>query len=336
MDWDFGQQILFWAFVPKLATQFLQKQYYAYRRPKRAPTASEQKRHFKYIYVVLVVGYLFYTFVELERSLPKTHYDYLGVSRNADAKELRASFKKQSLLNHPDKLQDLTDQEKQESDFRYMHILNGYSVLKEPLTRSIYDKFGPTTVQGCVRCISERDFMLKALPGVIMFYAGSAAVLLVLSVFGTLNFGRYWRFVGLFTMASIETSLLMGPPESIPARVLGTLIPWRTTHEYIAMLHQLFVIVSVATSQLGPILWPTDTRTTKNLLDELENVTNLQLKESVHQFRTAFEPFARDPRTIVDLQKKMEKLTVDLKLHETEADLTVAHGQAAMRVTRRK
>ena len=128
------------------------------------------------------------------------------------------------------------------------------------------------------------------------------------------------------------------------------LVPWRSTHERIAMLHQLFVVSSIAFSQVGPMLYPERTRSTKQLVEELDHLTSMQLKDSAESFRSAFEPFADDPRAAGELQRKMEKvgladskhvfhmvtfpekLAIDLRLHEDAALQTAAaHARARWR-----
>ncbi|KND02969.1 uncharacterized protein SPPG_02044 [Spizellomyces punctatus DAOM BR117] len=335
MDWDFGQQMLFWTFVPSMATKFLQKQYYSFRSSKKPPTPSEAQFHYSVIYVLVVVVYLIYSFVQVERNLPPTYYDFLDVSRNCDARDLRSQFRQMSLLYHPDKLQSLPESERVLHETRYLQIRQAYDILKEPIKRAAYDKYGLTS-HDCQRCATEREYLMKALPNFITFYGGSAVFLVILSMLGTLNFGRYWRFVGLLSMGCFEAKILFSGPSSTALLVLRTLLPWRTLHEQIIMLHQLFVVVFIAISQLGPILFPEDKRTVKQMMLELENLTNLQLKESTRSFRSAFEPFARDPVAVADVQKKMEKLAVDLQLLEGNADLTVAAGKAQMRISKRK
>ncbi|KAI8905648.1 hypothetical protein DFJ77DRAFT_478494 [Powellomyces hirtus] len=345
MDLDFGWQMFFWAFVPSMATKFIQKQYYAYRRPRRTATPSEASKHYKIIYVIVVLAYLLYTIVDVERSLPATHYDYLQVDRACDAKDLRSQARQMTLMFHPDKLMTLDESERQDAEIRYLHMRQAYDVLKDPFKRSIYDKYGDK-MQDCQRCLTEKDYLLKALPTVAAFYLISGGILILLSVFGTLNFGRYWRFVGLLTMGCLEFRLLTAPlptspstPQPLAATILHTLLPWRTTHEHIALLHQLFVVISIAVSQLGPILWPPTATTTADraqMLTDLDALTNMQLKESAHNFRSVFAPFARDPAAVGELQKKMEKMAVDLQLLDGNADLTIAAGQAHMRIAKRK
>lgn len=67
----------------------------------------------------------------------------------------------------------------------------------------------------------------------------------------------------------------------------------------------------------------------------MESLTNLQASESAKVFRSAFEPFARDPVAVRELQKKMEKMAVDLKVMEGDRELVVEAVEAQKRVSSR-
>ncbi|KAI8823455.1 uncharacterized protein EV422DRAFT_355974 [Fimicolochytrium jonesii] len=338
IDWEFAQSMLFWAFVPSMATKFIQKQYYAYvRKSRRPPTPAEAKRHYSIIYVVFVVGYLLYTFITVERALPLTHYDYLGVGRNSDARTIKSQYRQLTLLFHPDKISSLEPQEQEFMEGRYLLMRQAYDVLKDPVKRTAYDKFG-TNMDTCPRCVTERDYVLNALPGVVTFYVGTGVVMLLMGMFGGLGGGRYWRFVGVLAMGCFESRILLSPSTSVPNTILRTLIPWRTTHEHIEMLRQLFVVSTIAMAQLGPILFPSedDGRTLTQLVSELDSMTQLQLKESARNFRAAFEPFAKDPVAVTALQRKMEKLAVDTQLLEVDQEIGLATTKAAVKLSKRR
>ena len=64
------------------------------------------------------------------------YYDVLGVSKNADATELKSAYRKQALQWHPDrnKSADATDKFKQ--------INKAYEVLSDPKKKELYDQYG--------------------------------------------------------------------------------------------------------------------------------------------------------------------------------------------------
>jgi curved DNA-binding protein len=66
----------------------------------------------------------------------RDYYDVLGVSRNADADELQAAFRRLARANHPDVNRDPGAEE------RFKEINEAYSALSDPELRKRYDRFG--------------------------------------------------------------------------------------------------------------------------------------------------------------------------------------------------
>ena len=67
----------------------------------------------------------------------RDYYDVLGVSRNADEKELKSAFRKLAMQFHPDK----NPGDKAAED-RFKEINEAYAVLSDPQKRTQYDQFG--------------------------------------------------------------------------------------------------------------------------------------------------------------------------------------------------
>lgn len=65
-------------------------------------------------------------------------YDILGVKPNASQAELKAAYRKLSLLNHPDKNPD----DPEGASARFQNISAAYDTLKDPETRDAYDRYG--------------------------------------------------------------------------------------------------------------------------------------------------------------------------------------------------
>ena len=64
-------------------------------------------------------------------------YDVLGVTRDADAKEIQRTYRKLARKYHPDFNKD------PEAEQRFKEISEAYDVLSDPKTREKYDAFGP-------------------------------------------------------------------------------------------------------------------------------------------------------------------------------------------------
>ena len=65
----------------------------------------------------------------------KSHYQVLGVSRNASSKEIRAAFIRLSKQLHP----DVNEPTARESDVSFVDVNEAYSVLSNPVARREYD-----------------------------------------------------------------------------------------------------------------------------------------------------------------------------------------------------
>jgi len=68
----------------------------------------------------------------------KDFYSILGVSRNADAKELKKAYRKLAMKWHPDK--NINNQK--EAQEKFQEISEAYDVLSDPKKKQIYDQYG--------------------------------------------------------------------------------------------------------------------------------------------------------------------------------------------------
>jgi len=67
----------------------------------------------------------------------KDYYEVLGVSRNADEKEIKKAFRKLAQQYHPDK-----NQGDDEAERKFKEVNEAYTVLSDTEKRSHYDRFG--------------------------------------------------------------------------------------------------------------------------------------------------------------------------------------------------
>ncbi|KAI8846618.1 hypothetical protein BC829DRAFT_262896 [Chytridium lagenaria] len=319
---DFGQIATFvmWGFLPKFATDLILRQLYAFfgSPPQGHPS---RRMHFSVVFSVVVLSYLGYSLVQTEQSLPPNHYNALGLSPvHFDAKDMRSSYRTLSLQFHPDKAQSATPEQAAWIEANYIKIRDAYEVLKDPILRVAYDKFG-NSIHDCNRCKIEKDFVKDGINNFYTFYGSTTFVLVVFSLLGKGDFGRYWRFAFLVLLAGIESSILWRQSPR-PFYFLS----WRTVSENIEIMHQVFIAVSIAVSQIGPVLFPSQQLDLKGQLDELEQLSLMNFAEATMQFRGAFEPFAKDPQAAGLVQRKMEKMAVELKLMEIDSGLRARRG----------
>lgn len=71
------------------------------------------------------------------------YYDILGVSKDADEKEIKRAYRELSKKFHPDKNPD-----DENAQAKYMDITNAYDVLMDSEKRSVYDRYGEEGLKG--------------------------------------------------------------------------------------------------------------------------------------------------------------------------------------------
>ncbi|MEQ1857457.1 MAG: molecular chaperone DnaJ [Longimicrobiales bacterium] len=71
------------------------------------------------------------------------YYQLLGVSRTADADEIKKSYRQLALQYHPDR-----NQGSKEAEERFKEVTQAYEVLRDPEKRALYDRYGEQGVKG--------------------------------------------------------------------------------------------------------------------------------------------------------------------------------------------
>ncbi len=69
-------------------------------------------------------------------SLPKSHYEFLGVSQSADARTLRKAFYRLSKTLHP----DTTELPQEHAAHKFRQLYEVYELLSDPIRRKTYDE----------------------------------------------------------------------------------------------------------------------------------------------------------------------------------------------------
>ena len=77
---------------------------------------------------------VFHYYIHRRFASQKTHYDALGISSNATAKEIKTAFYKLSKKHHPD-----VNPEDASASQKFTTISNAYDVLSDPIKRRDYD-----------------------------------------------------------------------------------------------------------------------------------------------------------------------------------------------------
>ncbi|KAG0348421.1 hypothetical protein BG005_011541 [Podila minutissima] len=301
-----------WAILPSFVTNVIQSIWYSIKYPvnsaaKPAANTPKYRRHYNRIYCAVVLAYLAYTILEVDRSTPINCYDMLDLSFHSfSQKQLRTNFRKASLMYHPDKVG-------QQGAETFVSVRAAHEILVDPVTRMAYDRFGPNMLS-CQGCKTNKDFINNGLSSYYTFYLGSGVVLVLMSVLGKGQFARYWRFIVLFGMAALELAMILRPT---PITLLSWIMPHRVTFEQVAILHQVFISTFIAISQIGPILVPSkenERGSVKDLLTRLEMLTVMSNTESVVQMQGVFDVFRGDEECMTQLKRQMGIMALDSRL----------------------
>jgi preprotein translocase subunit Sec63 len=70
-----------------------------------------------------------------------SYYDILGLSREADEKEIRRAHRKKAEIYHPDKVFHLGTRERKAAEMEMKLINNARDILLDPEQRSLYDQY---------------------------------------------------------------------------------------------------------------------------------------------------------------------------------------------------
>ncbi|KAG0235797.1 hypothetical protein BGX31_004163 [Mortierella sp. GBA43] len=321
---DAYKGLIGWAFLPSFITNVLQSIWYSVSpSPKPAANTAKARLHYNRIYCMVILGYLAYTIVEVDRATPINCYDILDINFHSfTQKQLRTNFKRASLLYHPDKVG-------QAGEEMYVRIRAAHDILSDPVAKQAYDRLGPHIVE-CANCKTIRDYVLRGLSSYYTFYLSTGVILVLMSVLGKGQFGRYWRFIVLFGMAALELAMLT---RSEPIWLFSWIMPHRVTFEQVTILHQIFISTFIAISQIGPILVPSkeqEKNNVKDLISRLEQLTAISQIETIDELQKAFDAFRGNEESMTVLKRQMGMMALDSQLMQDQLvneARNAAHGR---------
>lgn len=327
-----------------MTSRFLQGLYYnvTIRAGSPRPQPGQQRfaEHYRRIYILVVCVYLLFTIYEADWELQRAgdFYSILGVRPDASVREIKRRYRQISAIMHPDKATGATPFD---ADI-YIRVQTAHETLTDEAKRFAYDRFGPDIIRW-KECTVIRDFVMKGVRDLGVYYSFGAAALYVFPRLGYFNQGIYWRWIAFAALAVFEVQAVTRPTHPwllvhvvnpllvhvvnpilafwAPAAVHPPYLPFQA----IAIARKLSIILTIALNQVLPYL-TADTRSgriqlkkpgadeearAKHSLDELEKALMAVREEATRMVRTEMAPFVGDQRLIEMLKVKVKRWLVD-------------------------
>ncbi|KAF9649502.1 hypothetical protein BDM02DRAFT_3186261 [Thelephora ganbajun] len=252
-----------WYYIPDVVTRQLVNFSRRYIRNPPKPGTPAFSRHYRIAYATVVLGFLAYNLVEAHRAMPMNFYDVLDVHLDFTEEELNKANRAFARKNHPDR---------GGTEEVFIQGRLAYNVLKDPITRFAYDRFGPE-IATWTNCKTRRDFLKHGLIQSAGYHIVTGVGLFIWSTISpsTVNFWRYILFlIGLLT----ELTLVVNPVPSL----WSFLFPENVQYQHILFLHQLSIFFSVALSRVAPVVFPKaieqdwDVRNWRTLLEQNDQI----------------------------------------------------------------
>ncbi|KAH0608144.1 uncharacterized protein H6S33_002196 [Morchella sextelata] len=299
-----------WSFLPSMVTGWILS--FWYRFITRAGDPIPQRgtprwvRDYKRINISVIGAYLLYTIYESYHGIIHTPNFYAFMRSNIDVDErtLKSKFRRLTVLYHPDKV-GLGGEE------QFVMLKLAYDVLSDPVKRFAYDRFGPDMLDW-KHCSSMYDYLVRGGTVMLPYYVGSLLFLVILSVLGKAEFGRYWRFFTFFCLITFETAVVTRPAfPSLP--FFAPLLPF----EQLILARKIAFTTFIAISQLAPLFQsqrntgPPTVESMRPQLERLFGFTKLADTEASNLLALDFLPHESDVDTVRDIQTKMKSWLVE-------------------------
>ncbi|MCJ1224706.1 hypothetical protein MMC12_001351 [Toensbergia leucococca] len=317
-----------WTFLPNLVTGWIQTIYYGIviraGDPKPQPGTPRYQKHRRRIFITVVAAYLLYTIFEADYDLRRAgdFYQDLGLPLDVDERGIKTRFRRLAAIYHPDKVSSASSNTSTTEAY-FVHLKTAQDTLLNPTKRFAYDRFGPDMLSW-QHCSSISDYLLSGLQRTGPFYAGSGLFMLILSITGYLQWGRFWRYLTFLTLLTLELHTLTRP---FPPPLLNLLNPvlTHTPHppllpfQLLTLARKTTLTLFIALSQLGPLFSPSqpssqsqppNTPETTQLLTRLEALVKATEAESSRLLGLDMAPFAGDEGAVRDLRGRVREWLV--------------------------
>ena len=207
-----------------------------------------------------------------------------------------------------------------------------------PASRFAYDRFGPEIVKW-ERCSIIRDYLHTAFISIIPGYVTSAVLMIMASMMGYFEYGRFWRYFAGASLVLLEFHTATRPhfpllfthlinPAVVRLSAEQPLLPF----QLIILARKANVAIFVAIAQLGPHFRAPEAEASGDaipapLLRHLEQIARSNETEAGRLLDLSLVPYGRDPK---GTRKLREQIRAWLVQNTIKADPAVreAVGQA--------
>jgi len=306
--------------------------------PKPAPGSPRFVRDRRRLQIFVILVYLLYTVYDADWQLRQagSFYQDLGVAYDATDKAIQSRFRRlydvpipcelpthtnecRTVQYHPDKV---SGADRAAVEAIYVRLQLARDALVDPAKRFAYDRFGSDILQW-QHAKTIRDYVFTGVQSIAVYYVGTGGALVLLSILGYLQSGKFWRYLVMTALFLIELHTMTRPsfPAVLTSFVNPILATTRTRPPYLpfqmlALLRKLAVTFFIAMTQLSPLLKaprpevsPDGSISPQQLknLDDLTMATDLELTRLMRQEMT---PFLSDEASFKSLKDGLREWLV--------------------------
>ncbi|KAG0708700.1 DnaJ-domain-containing protein [Suillus ampliporus] len=258
-------RIVGWSYLPDFATKqtlriIHQTSFSVFHRSPPDPRTPAYALHYRLTFAAVVLCYLIYNFLDASGSITINFYELLGVYPNSSDVTLKTAFRGFARKYHPDRVGP-------SGEALFIEVRDAFEALKDPVVRFAYDRFGPDVLTW-KECTTMREYLRRGLLSSSLYHIMTGAGLILFSAIGKPSPIVAWRYLLFLCLFASELYLLFAPSPSALSRspfvdaapshatILDVLFPKRVVYQHILLLHQIFFFLSVASSRVAPVLFP--------------------------------------------------------------------------------
>eukprot|EP01135_Chromosphaera_perkinsii_P009309 Nk52_evm1s1723 gene=Nk52_evmTU1s1723 len=256
--WGIGR-VLMWSVLPAMMVKFGLSFLQAVRKENGTEKEANPESDRKKVIVFFAVLWLAYEFASVAADVNPTYYEILQVKRHATNSEVKSSFRKMSMIYHPDKNDG--------DDTKFTEIRLAYESIGDLKVRRFYDRYGPEYLD-CTHCKTLEDFDQYFLVINAVFYL-VAVVITYLSTSATDR--NFLRMPFLFALVVMAVSEYVGIHSTNGEHPFEEYLFDRPLFVNISILRKLYFTVMIVCS-IAASMWYSNSYsgTTEERLERIE------------------------------------------------------------------